>query len=94
MDGRLTYPGIEYIPIADATAEHPRNDSASIVEFDNGDLFVVWIEMHASEWSGHDQAPSSIASMRSHDGGSTWAEYRIEVSPAENDRSKKNDRIR
>ena len=87
MEGRITHPGIEYVAIAEATKEHPRNDSASIVELDNGELFAVWIEMHASEWGGHDQAPSSIASMRSFDGGKNWTEHRVEVSPEEGDRS-------
>ncbi len=87
MDGRTTFPGIEYIAIAEATQEHPRNDSASIVELSPKELFAVWIEMHASEWGGNDQAPSSIASKRSCDGGRTWAEHRIEVSPEQGDRS-------
>jgi sialidase-1 len=87
VDGRKTHPGIEYLAIAEATSEHPRNDSASIVELENAELFAVWIEMHASEWGGHDQAPSSIASMRSGDGGETWGEHRVEVSPGEGDRS-------
>jgi sialidase-1 len=87
MDGRTTFPGLEYISIAEATEAHPRNDSASIVELPGGELFIVWIEMHASEWGGHDQAPSSIASMRSHDKGATWTDYRIEVSPSKGDRS-------
>ena len=87
MDGRITHPGIEYTAIAEATPAHPRNDSASIVEFAGGELFIVWIEMHATEWGGHDQAPSSIASMRSYDGGKTWAEHRIEVAPGAGDRS-------
>lgn len=87
MDGRTDHPGIAYISIAEATEEHPRNDSASIVELENGELFGVWIEMHASEFGGNDEAPSSIASMRSFDGGRTWQDRRIEVSPEAGDRS-------
>lgn len=87
MDGRTDQPGIRYISIAEATAAHPRNDSASMVELDGGELFVVWIEMHASEFGGNDEAPSSIASMRSYDGGVTWHDRRIEVAPGEGDRS-------
>jgi hypothetical protein len=87
MDGRTKHSEITYFSIAKATSEHPRNDSASIVELDGGELFVVWIEMHTSKWGGHDEAPSSIASMRSIDGGVTWKDYRIEVSPLWGDRS-------
>ncbi len=87
MNGRIEYPGIEYISIVEATAEHPRNDSASIVELPGGELFGVWIEMHASEFGGNDEAPSSIASMRSRDGGRIWAGHRVEVAPEAGDRS-------
>lgn len=87
MDGRTNHPGIEYLTIAAASAAHPRNDSASIVELEGGELFVVWIEMHASSFGGNDEAPSSIASMRSNDGGMTWHDRRIEVAPGEGDRS-------
>lgn len=87
MDGRTNHPGIEYISIVQATAEHPRNDSASIVELQSGELFGVWIEMHASEFGGNDEAPSSIASKRSNNGGLTWNDHRIEVAPGEGDRS-------
>ena len=86
MEGRLsddpvTGGRITYVEIAPATDAHPRNDSASIVQLDDGSLFVVWIEMHASELAGHDEAPSSIASMRSTDGGLSWGQHRIEQAP-------------
>ena len=87
MEGRITGPGIEYVSIAEASEEHPRNDSASIAELPDGELFIVWIEMHASELGGNDEAPASIASMRSRDGGRTWTDHRIEVSPEAGDRS-------
>jgi sialidase-1 len=85
MQGKQQDSHIQYVPIATATAEHPRNDSASIVELANGEAFMVWIEMHASPLGGNDEAPSSIASMRSTDGGLTWGQYRVEVSPGEGD---------
>ncbi len=87
MEGRSTYPGLEYVSIAEATPEHPRNDSASVVEIDPGELLLVWIEMHASALGGNDEAPASIASMRSADGGRNWTDRRVEVSPGEGDRS-------
>lgn len=87
MEGRQTWPGITYVDVVPATAEHPRNDSASIVQLEDGSLFMVWIQMHASELEGHDEAPSSIASMRSGDDGRTWGEHRIEVAPREGELS-------
>ena len=62
MEGRTAWPGVEYIEVYPATQKHPRNDSASIVELENGELFMVWIQMHRSDLEGHDEAPSSIAS--------------------------------
>jgi sialidase-1 len=87
MEGRTEWPGIEYVEICTATEEHPRNDSASIVEFDDGELFMVWIQMHRSRLEGHDEAPSSIVSMRSPDGGRTWGQYRVEVTPQQGELS-------
>ncbi len=81
MQGRISDEHVTYVEIAPATGAHPRNDSASIAQLDDGSLFMVWIEMHASELGGHDEAPSSIASMRSRDGGLTWGEHRVEQSP-------------
>jgi len=87
MDGSRKHSDVTYLSIAEATSEHPRNDSASIVELVGGELFVVWIEMHESKWEGNDEAPASIASMRSTDDGLTWSDYRVEVSPLSGDRS-------
>ncbi len=87
MQGRTEHQGITYISLAPASAQRPRNDSASIVQFPDHSLFMVWIEMHASEQGGHDTAPASIASRRSSDAGRTWQEYRIEVTPEAGDLS-------
>ena len=57
MQGKQRDPHIQYVPIATATAEHPRNDSASIVELNSGELFMVWIEMHASPLAGISGGP-------------------------------------
>ncbi len=85
MEGLQEADGVEYVSIAPATDDHPRNDSATIVELKDGSLLLAWIEMHASASGGHDVAPSSISSMRSYDGGRTWGERRIEVSPEKGD---------
>ena len=87
MEGRQHWPGVDYVEVVKATAEHPRNDSASIVQLPDGSLFMVWIQMHKSDLEGQDEAPSSIASMRSMDGGYTWADYRVEASPEKGDLS-------
>jgi sialidase-1 len=87
MDGNLSTSDVAYVEIAAASAAHPRNDSASIVELDDGSLFMVWIEMHASAQGGHDEAPASISSMRSRDGGVSWGERTVEQSPLEGDHS-------
>ena len=87
MEGRAHWPGIEYVEVVRATAEHPRNDSASIVQLDDDSLFVVWIQMHRSDLEGHDEAPSSVSSMRSFDRGYTWSEYRVEAAPEAGDLS-------
>lgn len=74
-------PGIEYTTIAPATPEHPRNDSASIVELNDGTLWIVWMEFVGTARHGHDEAPNKIVSMKSPDGGRNWGSYRVEVAP-------------
>jgi sialidase-1 len=85
MEGRQAAEGVDYVAIAPATAAHPRNDSATLAELADGSLLMAWIQMHASASGGHDEAPSSIASMRSTDGGRHWGEPRIEVAPGSGD---------
>ena len=87
IEGRTSAPGVDYVSIAPATPDHPRNDSATVVQLPDDSLMIAWIEMHASPLGGHDEAPSSIASMRSSDGGHTWGEHRIEASPRAGDKS-------
>jgi len=69
--------------IAQATEEHPRNDSASIAELSDGRLLLVWMEFVRSPDGGHDEAPNRIAARTSDDGGATWGGHRILVEPAE-----------
>jgi len=71
--------GLDMVVVAEATAEHPRNDSASIVELRDGSLFIVWMEYEKSALLGHDEAPHPIAAMISRDGGKTWGEHRVLV---------------
>jgi sialidase-1 len=85
MGGRTEAPGIEYIPLAPATPEHPRHDHADLVELPDGTLLMVWLERIASALGGADESPSNISSMRSHDGGRTWGEYRVEFTAGPGD---------
>ena len=55
--------GPEFVRIAQGCEEHPRNDSASIVELADGSLFMVWMEFLPSEWVSADEAPNRICSM-------------------------------
>jgi sialidase-1 len=85
IGGRKEAPGIEYVPLALATQEHPRHDHADLVELPDGTLLMVWLEGIASPRGGSDESPSNISSMRSHDGGRTWGEYRVEFTAGPGD---------
>ncbi len=87
MQGRHRTPGVEYIAIMNATERHPRHDSATVIELPDASLLMIWIEMHKNDLEGNDEAPSSLASMRSYDGGRTWCDRRIEVAPEDGDQS-------
>ncbi len=76
---------IDVFTLVEANAEHPRHDSATIVELDNGSLMLAWMEYVGGEAMGHDHAPSNIASMISNDGGYTWTDHRILVENAPGD---------
>lgn len=73
--------------IAAGSEEHPRNDSASIVELSDGSLYMVWMEFLASNWVSADEAPDHICSMVSRDGGRTWGDYRVELETDPGDAS-------
>jgi len=79
--------GIEHITIAPGTPEHPRNDSATIVELRDGSLFMVWMEFLQSAWASADQAPNHLVSMKSRDGGRSWRERRVEAETEPGDAS-------
>ncbi len=70
-----------------ATPQHPRNDSASIVELADGRLLMVWIEFIGSELGGNDEAPSHLAVATSRDGGATWEDRRVVVEPQAGERN-------
>ena len=62
----------EIVTVVEATPEHPRHDSASIVELLDGRLMIAWMEHVGGKLIGHDHSPCNIASMVSHDVGYTW----------------------
>lgn len=87
MDGRTQGKHIRYVDIASASPEHPRNDSASVVELPDGALLMVHNQMQPSAFGGNDRAPSWIVSRRSTDGGLSWSSARVEVKPAAGEHS-------
>ena len=78
----MTIPQSPVIRIAvKATPEHPRQSEASILELADGRLFMAWIDFTVAA----DNGASTIASMTSSDGGATWQDYRVLISPREGD---------
>ncbi|MBJ44190.1 MAG: hypothetical protein CMJ80_13115 [Planctomycetaceae bacterium] len=75
----------QHTVVAPATAKHPRNDSASIVELKDGQLMGVWMEFVQSEHAGHDTGHNRIVSKISRDGGLTWKKHRVEAVPRPGD---------
>lgn len=67
--------------IVAASLDHPRNDSASVIELDDGRLLMVWMEFVKSPEVGHDEAPNHLVSMLSSDHGRTWSSREIVVEP-------------
>jgi len=70
---------MDVFTLIEANADHPRHDSATMVELKDGRLMLAWMEYVGGEAMGHDHAPSNIASMVSSDGGYTWRDHRILV---------------
>ena len=76
---------IQYVTIAEAGADNPRNDTASIVEFPDGRLMVVWHKYSASPEKGGDFGVARIYAKNSLDGGLTWQGERMLVDAAPGD---------
>ena len=74
--------------LAEGTKQYPRNDSASIVELQDGRLFMVWMEFFATDVEGgRDDGLNRIVSMTSDDGGRTWKNKRVELETNKGDKS-------
>jgi sialidase-1 len=66
----------EIVMVAEASEEHPRNGTADVIELNDGSLFMVRMQANRGKNLRHaadDEAPHDLVSMRSYDGGRTWA---------------------
>ncbi|MCX6950298.1 MAG: sialidase family protein [Opitutae bacterium] len=85
---QITWAEPEYRVLAEGTKQYPRNDSASIVELQDGRLFMVWMEFFATDVEGgRDDGLNRIVSMTSDDGGRTWKNKRVELETNKGDKS-------
>lgn len=66
---------IKYTTIAAASANNPRNDTASVVEMGDGSLLAVWHKYDGSDGSDFDLC--RIYAKTSYDGGVTWKRERL-----------------
>ena len=76
---------IRYSTIAKSGPTNPRNDTASVVELNNGELLVLWHKYEASAEGGHDLARCRIHAKTSADQGITWGGERMVVDIAPGD---------
>lgn len=85
----MTSKGIEIITVAEASAEHPRHSSASMIELKDSSVLMAWIEFSKSnlEHAAGDDAPADIVAMASRDGGRSWGNYRTLIQRGPNDTS-------
>jgi len=80
----------EIIMVAEASAEHPRNGGADMIELKDGTIFMLRMEAvkgvnlrHAAD----DEAPHELVSMLSRDGGRTWTDKKIQIARGPEDHS-------
>src|SRR5215467_1617861 len=76
---------IRYGYVFRATPEHPRNDTANVLELRDGSLMVVWHKYYANELKTSDFGMARIHSRISRDGGITWTDDRMLVDSATGD---------
>jgi sialidase-1 len=72
------------LTIAKAQGTVVRNSEAAMIELNDGRLFMIWQEFQKGEGDS-DFFPGRLAAMTSVDGGRTWGEYRVLVSPEKDD---------
>ena len=81
MDGQE----IRYSTIAKSGPANPRNDTASVIELNNGELLVLWHKYEASAEGGADLARCRIHAKTSADQGLTWGGERMVIDIAPGD---------
>lgn len=73
----------EIVMVAEASAEHPRNGGADMVELKDGSIFMVRMEAVTGKNLRHaadDEAPHDLVAITSRDGGRTWGGKRLVVA--------------
>lgn len=73
------------LTVAPATEETPRHAGASMVELNDGAIFLAWMEISRSKFQAGDDAPSDIVALTSRDGGRTWGGFRKIIERGPND---------
>jgi hypothetical protein len=73
------------LTVAPASEEHPRHAGASVVELNEGTIFLAWMEISKSRFQAGDDAPSDIVALTSRDGGRTWGGLRRLIERGPND---------
>ncbi|MDD4772733.1 MAG: sialidase family protein [Eubacteriales bacterium] len=75
----MLYKDIAISTVRKADIQNPRHSEASILTLKNGDIMLVWQRFEKSTHGSGDQAPSTIPTICSADGGGTWRDERVLV---------------
>lgn len=78
---------IEIVMVAQASAKHPRNGGADLIDLKDGSILIARMKIFSSEleFPAGDDAPSDIITTISHDGGKTWGNERTLIERGPND---------
>jgi acyl-CoA thioesterase I len=76
--------GPEIVTIAAAEGNVARHSEGAVVELTDHSLFIVWQEFEKGTGDS-DFFPGRLAAMTSRDGGRTWGERRVLVTPEKDD---------
>lgn len=77
--GLAAAPPIRRAFVFEATPEHPRNDTANVLELRDGSLLAVWHKYYASKHGLTDFGMARIHARVSRDGGASWVDDRMLV---------------
>lgn len=75
----MLYNNISISTVCKADELNPRHSEASIIKCKNGDILLAWQRFEKSDFGSGDEAPSTIAMIKSKDRGNTWQDERIIV---------------